>query len=192
MTKLRRVNIYRYSIFLFSIITSISFFFGTCFAEVSTDGSLGPAVDLAGPDYAVTADLGQIHGSNLFHSFQDFSIQSGESATFSGPGGISHIISRVTGGNSSTINGMLRSTIDGADFFLLNPSGVLFGPSAVLDINGSFHASTADYLRFDDGTLFQSDPARESVLSMVRIESFGFLTGNIAHVEISLVMENLL
>ncbi|WP_419661970.1 filamentous hemagglutinin N-terminal domain-containing protein [Desulfosarcina variabilis] len=173
-------------VLIFLITLSIQIFIDICYAEVSTDGSLGPAIDLTGPDYAVTSDLGQIHGSNLFHSFQEFSIQSGESATFSGPVGIniSNIISRVTGGNPSYINGMLRSTIDGVDFFLLNPSGVLFGPSAELDINGSFHASTADYLRFDDGTLFQADPTRESVLSVARPEAFGFLTDNPADIEV--------
>ena len=107
MEKLRRIKNYRWDIFFFLNVVSILFGFGTCPAEIITDGSLGLAIDLTGPDYAVTSDLGQIHGSNLFHSFQEFSIQSGESATFSGPDGISNIISRVSGGNSSTINGML-------------------------------------------------------------------------------------
>ena len=51
-------------------------------AEVATDGTLGPALDLTGPDYAITANLGRQAGPNLFHSFQVFSIQQGESATW--------------------------------------------------------------------------------------------------------------
>jgi filamentous hemagglutinin family protein len=155
-----------------------------CRAQVRTDGSLGAEVSLDGPDFAVTSDLGQIRGGNLYHSFRDFSIQQGESATFSGPVSIENIISRVTGGNASYINGTLGSTIEGADFFLLNPSGVMFGPWAELDIKGSFHASTADYLRLDDGALFQADPARESVLSVARPEAFGFLVDNPATIHV--------
>ena len=54
-------------------------------ADIVTDGSLGPTTSLTGPDFAITADLGQKQGGNLFHSFSQFSIQAGESATFTGP-----------------------------------------------------------------------------------------------------------
>src|SRR2546426_62079 len=51
------------------------------------------------------------------------------------------------GGNVSQIDGLLKSEIAGANLYLLNPSGVMFGPNARLDVRGSFHVSTADYLR---------------------------------------------
>ncbi|MFO7664372.1 MAG: hypothetical protein R6X18_17510, partial [Chloroflexota bacterium] len=35
-------------------------------AQVTLDGTLGPAGPLAGPDYAITADLGRQVGGNLF------------------------------------------------------------------------------------------------------------------------------
>lgn len=149
-----------------------------CLAGVTTDGSLGPEVSLTGPDFAITHDLGQIRGANLYHSFRELSIEAGESATFSGPATIENIISRVTGGDISYIDGLLRSTIDGADFFLLNPSGILFGPHAQLDIKGSFHAGTANYLRFEDDAVFRADPAGHSVLSVAAPEAFGFLDAN--------------
>ena len=104
-------------------------------AQIVLDGTLGPTGALPGPDYAITADLGQQHGGNLFHSFGQFSIRQGESATFSGPPSVSNIISRVTGGQVSTIDGMLRSTILGANLYLLNPAGVLFRENARLDVS---------------------------------------------------------
>ena len=58
-----------------------------------------------------------------------------------------NILSRVTGGQQSVIEGRRLSTIPGANLYLLNPSGVLFGPNTSLDVSGSFHVSTADYLR---------------------------------------------
>lgn len=38
-------------------------------AEVAMDGTLGLVGPLAGPHYAIPADLGQQYGGNLFHSF---------------------------------------------------------------------------------------------------------------------------
>ena len=73
-------------------------------AEIVLDGTLGPAKVLSGPYFAVEADLGQQVGNNLFHSFQNFNLSLGESATFSGPDTVNHIISRVTGGEISLID----------------------------------------------------------------------------------------
>jgi large exoprotein involved in heme utilization and adhesion len=83
-------------------------------AEITLDGSLGRSGALIGKNYAITADLGKQVGSNLFHSFRDFNLSQDESATFSGPNSINNIINRVTGGNPSQINGLLRSTIPDA------------------------------------------------------------------------------
>jgi len=125
-------------------------------AQITLDGSLGPQGPLAGPHYRIGADVGQIRGSNLFHSFGEFNVPTGGSATFTGPATISNILSRVTGGQPSAIDGLLRSEIAGANLYLLNPSGVLFGPHASLEVSGSFHVSTADYLRFADGAKFSA------------------------------------
>ncbi len=146
-------------------------------AEIITDGTLGINVNLPGPDFQITSDFGQQHGNNLFHSFQDFNLQSHESATFSGSNNIDNIISRVTGANPSNIDGLIRSTIPNADMYFLNPHGIIFGPNAKLDIQGSFHASTADYLRL--GTeQFYVDLAKDSSLSIAPVAAFGFLTNS--------------
>jgi filamentous hemagglutinin family protein len=143
-------------------------------AEIILDGTLGLATELPGPQYQITADLGQQYGSNLFHSFNAFNINNGEIATFSGPNQINHIISRVTGNHPSTINGILRSTIPNADVYLLNPAGILFGEQARLDIQGSFYASTADYLQFTAGQ-FNAKYPTNSVLTIAPPIAFGFL-----------------
>jgi len=144
-------------------------------AQITTDGTLGPAQNLSGPDYQIGPDLGQRLGGNLFHSFKDFNLNSLESATFSGPNHIQNVISRVTGGNPSNIDGLFRSTIPGADVYFLNPYGIMFGPNAQLDVQGSFHASTADYLRLGDGGRFDARNPSDSILTVAPIESFGFL-----------------
>jgi len=119
--------------------------------------------------------MGQIRGPNLFHSFGQFNLFQGESATFTGPNTVTNILSRVTGGSPSSIDGTIRSQIPGANLYLLNPSGVMFGPNASLDVGGSFHVSTADYLRLADGATFAAHPAVPTVLSVAPPAAFGFL-----------------
>ncbi|MDR4498987.1 MAG: filamentous hemagglutinin N-terminal domain-containing protein [Candidatus Scalindua sp.] len=153
-------------------------------AQITLDGSMGPAGPLTGPDYNITSDLGQIRGSNLFHSFGEFNVNTGESATFSGPNSVANILSRVTGGNQSFIDGLLASTIPGANLYFLNPAGVLFGANASLNVQGSFHVSTADYLRFVDGAEFHADLSRGSSLTVATISAFGFLGDNPASIHI--------
>jgi filamentous hemagglutinin family protein len=144
-------------------------------AEVATDGTLGAKVKRTGKNVKIPARLGQIHGKNLFHSFERFSIETGSKITFKGPDGLKNVIARVTGGERSEIYGTLASSVPGADLWLLNPAGILFGPNAMLDLPGSFHASTADELRFADGKVFSALDPQGSVLSVEAPETFGFL-----------------
>ncbi len=148
-------------------------------SEVTLDGSIGSAQNLSGPDYQITENLGQRTGGNLFHSFGRFNLGKTESATFSGSPDIHNVISRVTGGQTSTIDGLLKSTIPNANLYFINPAGVFFGENARIDVQGSFHTSTADYLRFKDGVRFNSsDVTTHPILTTAIPEAFGFLGGN--------------
>ena len=147
-------------------------------AQVVLDGTLGPAGPLAGPNYDIGAELGRQVGGNLFHSFGQFDVGTGESATFSGPASVSNVIGRVTGGSASNIDGAIRSTIPSADLFLINPAGMVFGPNATLDVQGSFHASTANEIRFPDGGVFSASNPGASVLTTAPPTTFGFLNAN--------------
>jgi filamentous hemagglutinin family protein len=143
---------------------------------ITSDGTLNTTVTQNGNVFNI--DDGTIRGSNQFHSFDRFSVGAGDIASFNGPVGIENILSRVTGGMGSDINGMLRSTIDGANLFLLNPAGVVFGPNASLDITGSFFVSTADFLRLGEDGIFYADPSENSLLTMAPPSAFGFLGEN--------------
>ncbi|MBF1989885.1 filamentous hemagglutinin N-terminal domain-containing protein [Fischerella thermalis] len=100
-------------------------------------------------------DGGAIRGSNLFHSFQEFNVLEGRGAYFSNPNGITNILTRVTGRNPSNILGKL-GVLGNANLFLLNPKGIFFGPNASLDLAGSFLATTADSLVFDNNFEFSA------------------------------------
>lgn len=146
-------------------------------SQVITDGSLGAAQTLAGPQFQIGEDLGTRVGDNLFHSFSQFSIASGASAHFSGDPAIRHVISRVTGGQPSQIDGLLQSDIGSEGFWLLNPAGVAFGTNARIDLPGQFHVASADRLMFSDGQTLSASTA-VSRLSIAAPESFGFLESN--------------
>jgi filamentous hemagglutinin family protein len=162
----------------------VGFFLSVSHAEVTLDGTLGPSGPISGPDYLISDDLGQLKGSNLFHSFGIFNVNTGESATFTGPNNVENILGRVTGGNASFIDGRLSSQIPGANLFLMNPSGLMFGPNATLDLSGSFHATTADYIGLADGGRFDAATPSHSVLTAAPPEAFGFLSGNPAAISI--------
>lgn len=98
---------------------------------------------------------GASRGSSLFHSFKEFSIPVGQGAYFSNPSGITTIFTRVTGGKVTNIGGRL-GILGNADLFLMNPSGILFGPQSTLDVNGSLLLTTASSLQFSDSFIFNS------------------------------------
>ena len=148
-------------------------------AGVVPDGSLGAAGALPGPAFQIPSSLGKQVNSNLFHSFSEFNLTSTESATFTGPAEVRNVFSRVTGGSASSIDGLLRSTIPGANFFLLNPKGVLFGPNAAVDAGGSFAVTTGDHLALSDGKKFSATPGPgDAVLTSAPPSAFGFLSAN--------------
>jgi filamentous hemagglutinin family protein len=98
----------------------------------------------------------QVSGKNQFNSFQTFNVNSGQTANFiPNNANIQNILSRVTGGTPSQIQGMIQSA-NGVNLFLMNPSGILFGNGASLDIKGSFTATTANAIGFGNNLWFNA------------------------------------
>jgi len=134
-------------------------------AEIMTDGSLGHAQQtLTGPTYTINEGLGVREGGNLFHSFSKFNINTGEQATFIANLPTDNILVRVTGGELSHIDGIISSE-SAANLWLMNPAGWVIGKNAQLNVQGSFHLSSADAIGFGDNALFYADTASHSVLS---------------------------
>ncbi|NEQ49965.1 MAG: filamentous hemagglutinin N-terminal domain-containing protein [Leptolyngbya sp. SIO3F4] len=125
--------------------------------QIAGDNSVGTLVNsnlstaCSGGTCLVTG--GTQIGTSLFHSFDQFSLRSGDEARFNNTGSDT-IFTRVTG-NSSFIDGIISTTTP-ADFFLLNPQGILFGPNASLNTGGSFLATTADSIAFDNDVTFSA------------------------------------
>ena len=132
-----------------------------------------------------TIDGGTLSGANLFHSFASFSLAQGEIARWvqsSGdPASIAHVVNRVTGGGTSFLSGTIDSTaIPNADFWFINPAGVVFGAGAAVNVPAAAHFSTAGTLRFADGQDFRITTPDGSSLSVAPPSAFGFLGGEAA------------
>ena len=140
-------------------------------AQIVPDNTLGAEGSVVTPDVinGIQGDRiygGAPRGANLFHSFQEFNVGEGRRAYFDNPTGIENILTRVTGGNASNIFGRL-GVLGEANLFLLNPNGILFGPNASLDVQGSFLATTANAIQFDNGEVFSaSTPSAAPILAI--------------------------
>lgn len=145
------------------------------FGGVVFDGSFGRSGSLPGPNFMIPANAGKQVGGNLFQSFSQFNLVSSESAIFTGPSNIHNILSRVTSGNPSSIDGKVSSQIQGANLFFLNPAGVVFGPHAQLDVSGSFAVTTANYVKLVGGGRFNANLGGGDILTSAPVSSFGFL-----------------
>ncbi len=134
-------------------------------AQISSDQTLPTPSQVMRNEQQILIDGGTQKGSNLFHSFEQFSVRSGEVLLFNNGSSISNIFSRVTGRIPSEIDGIISAN-GTANLFLLNPNGIVFGPNATIAVGGSFFATTADAILFSDGSRFSSTSPIENVLTV--------------------------
>lgn len=90
--------------------------------------------------------------------WQSFSISTNEAVRFLQPSQLSVILNRVTGQDPSTILGRLQAN---GNVFLINPNGILFGPTSTVNVGGlvasTLNITDQDFLAgnysfFQDGT----------------------------------------
>jgi filamentous hemagglutinin family protein len=145
-------------------------------AQIVPDTTLGGENSRVTP---ITPTVDQINGGatrgvNLFHSFQEFNVGDGRAVYFINPAGIENILTRVTGTNASNILGTLGVAGGNANLFLINPSGIIFGLNARLDVGGSFVATTANAVGFGTQGFFSASAPNVPPLLTVNPSAFLF------------------
>ena len=156
-------------------------------AQIIPDNTLNSTVKSQGNIRVIEG--GTQRGDNLFHSFQEFSFSvltgdiTGDTAFFNNDLAVRNIITRVTGESPSNIDGMIQAN-GIANLFFINPKGIIFGANASLQIGGSLVASTANSLKFADGTEFSATPSQTAPLLTVSVPiglQFGSNPGEIVN-----------
>ncbi|ACC81656.1 filamentous hemagglutinin N-terminal domain-containing protein [Nostoc punctiforme] len=118
-------------------------------------------------------DGGAQRGINLFHSFREFNVGEGKAVYFTNPAGIENIISRVTGSDRSEILGKL-GVLGKANLFLINPNGIIFGKNAILDVKGSFVATSANAIKFGNQGFFSASSPETPLLLTIKPSALFF------------------
>ena len=147
------------------------------FAQVTADPSLGTLVTPNGTNLEIRGGT-TVGETNLFHSFSSFSVKSGEGVDFRNASTINNILVRVTGGNPSNIQGLLRSQ-GKANLFVINPNGIVFGKDAQLSIGGSFIGTTANVIQFPGGGEFSINSPVNPLNPLLTVNPSAFLFNQI-------------
>lgn len=167
----RNVNQFPLKIFtrwgwLLGIVST--FWVNTANGQITPDSTLPNNSDVKVEENTSIIEGGTTAGSNLFHSFKEFSLSTGNEAHFNNAVDINNIITRVTGGSVSRIDGLIKAE-GSANLFLINPNGIVFGENAKLDIGGSFIGATADSIKFADDIEFSAKNPQNTPLLTVSV-----------------------
>ncbi|MEH1874235.1 two-partner secretion domain-containing protein [Nostoc sp.] len=159
-------------------------------AQVTPDRSVGTQVQqrIDGTTFDITGGT-TVGNTNLFHSFSNFSITSDQVVNFQNAPTINNILVRVTGRNLSDIEGTLQ-TQGKANFFLMNPNGIIFGANATLNINGSFIGTTASAIQFPGGGEFSMTSPVNPLNPLLSVNPSAFLFNQIASQPVNPIQVN--
>ena len=110
-----------------------------------------PSNNSAQTRFDITGGKYSEDNANLFHSLTRFNLGEKQIVNFISNPNIRNILTRVTGGEASIINGLIQVTGGNSSLFIMNPAGIIFGANSRLDVPRSFVVTTGLSIGFDDG-----------------------------------------
>jgi filamentous hemagglutinin family protein len=149
---------------------------GLASAQQIVPNGLGTQVTVNGQQFDITG--GTRAGANLFHSFAKFGLSQAQIAHFLSNPAIRNILARVTGGEASVINGLIKVTGGNSNLYLMNPAGIVFGQGASLNVPAAFHATTANAIKIGNGYFGMNTTAAELALLTAEPNGYAFSSLN--------------
>ncbi|MEQ9671623.1 CHAT domain-containing protein [Coleofasciculus sp. G2-EDA-02] len=131
-------------------LTTLGFMSSGLTQPIVSDDSTNTIVTPDGNRFDIQGGKLSGDGANLFHSFSEFGLDSGQIANFLSNPSLQNILSRITGGDLSIINGLIQISGGTSNLFLMNPAGIIFGNDAQLNVPAAFTATTATGISFGD------------------------------------------
>ncbi|NES69409.1 MAG: filamentous hemagglutinin N-terminal domain-containing protein [Okeania sp. SIO2D1] len=110
-----------------------------------------PSPDSSQTRFDITGGKQSKDNTNLFHSFERFNVGENQIVNFISNPNIKNILTRVTGGDASVINGLIQVTGGNSNLLMMNSAGIIFGANARLDVPASFVVTTGSGIGFDSG-----------------------------------------
>lgn len=126
-------------------------------AQVSAAGDgIGTIVNNSPTPNQLDITNGTRSGNNLFHSFQQFNLGTGQTANFVVSPEVQNVLARVSGGGASIVDGHIQLTGGNSNLYLMNPAGIVFGNNATLNLPAAFVGTTANGIGFGNGQWFSA------------------------------------
>lgn len=149
--------------------------------NVAADGSWGAAATVGG-SVALDASLGLAKGDNWFFSLASLSLFNGQQLSFANLGEASErVFARVTGGESSVLDGTIDLGATPADLILMNPSGFVVGPNSQFSQVGELTLFAGNAIEFAGGAKLDLETAADA---LPETEPVGFITDTRGDVQV--------
>ncbi|CAN5207911.1 hypothetical protein BH10PSE3_BH10PSE3_02020 [soil metagenome] len=166
----RRRRLEHGSLFALSLLPLMMAASGAAAQALPSGGAVASGTAAIGYTSANDMVIAQTSGKAIIN-WGDFSIGQGKSVTFEN--GTGATLNRVTGANVSNLLGTLNAS---GSVYLINPNGVIVGSTGVINVGGSFVASTlnvtdANFLA--GGTLTFEGPSTAVVKNLGRVGALG-------------------
>ena len=129
--------------------------------------------------YNITGGTRANGGTNLFHSFGDFSVPTTTSRTFSMTPAYQHPTSWVASRRKylEHLRDSFKPPVSGTRIFPdESQHGFLFGPNATVNVGGMATFTTAEYMQLTDGGRFNANPNSTTpadLLTAAPVAAFG-------------------
>ena len=157
---------------------------------IAIDDTLGDAANITGG--VIDSSYGLAKGENVYYSLAKLELRGGDRLAFGELGADQkRVLTRVTGGESSVLDGTVDLGAKQGDLILMNPSGFTVGPNAQFESVGALTLFTGSSVEFDGGSSVNLQTAADALPGTAPVRFVGGDAGAIDVIGTTLGQANL-